>query len=371
MAVTLIATSSTKSDPKEAAAELAAGLGSMKPRFLLYFATPRTDPAALGKALADTFGDVPAIGCTTAGEIVTGKMLEGSVVLMAMDEGTLASVATAVVDDVADDASVDRAMEALAEQVGSPLAQIDPSKYVGLVLHDGLSLGEERVMARIGDLANVPFVGGSAGDDVKFVATHVFHGFEPRRGASVLALLEPARPYHILKTQSFRVLDKTLTVTDVDEATRTVRAFDGKPAAQAYAEALGVTVEDLPNHFQAHPVGLVLEEDDPFVRSPQQIKGTDVVFYCQIKKGMTLHVLEARNIVEETGRDLEQALAAAGSCTGIINFHCILRTLELKQRGQMEAYGQLFTKVPTVGFSTYGESYVGNINQTSTMVLFT
>jgi hypothetical protein len=56
---------------------------------------------------------------------------------------------------------------------------------------------------------------------------------------------------------------------------------------------------------------------------------------------------------------------------GLINFHCILRTLELKAKGQTAAYGALFTKLPTIGFSTYGESYVGNINQTSTMLLLT
>jgi hypothetical protein len=358
-------------DPTEAAEELRKRLAMPDPRFILYFATPRMDPAALGHALREAFGDVPAMGCTTAGEIITGHMLEGSVVAMAMDADALADVAVTRVVDATAEESVDAAFDTLARTLGMGLADMDPTEWVGLVLHDGLSLAEERVMSRIGDLSNVPFVGGSAGDEAKFVATHVFEGFTPHRGASVLALVRPTRPYHILKTQSFRILDRTLTVTDADEATRTVRAFDGKPAAEAYAEALGVSVTELPDLFQRHPVGLVLDPNDPFVRSPQQIRGTDVVFYCQIKEGMTLHLLESQDIVEETHRDLDDLLVRAGGGVGLINFHCILRTLELKAKGQTEAYGALFTKVPTIGFSTYGESYVGNINQTSTMLLLT
>lgn len=365
-----VATAHTRhSDPVRAAAELRERLGMPDPRFLIYFATPRLDPEALGRALGDAFGDIPAMGCTTAGEIVTGHMLEGSVVAMAMDAETIAEAAVARVEDLTDNESVDGAFDALRQALGRPLADTDSSQWVGLVLHDGLSLAEERVMGRIGDLTNVPFVGGSAGDEAKFVATHVFDGFTPHQGASVLALLRPTRPYHILKTQSFRVLERTLTVTDADEATRTVRAFDGKPAAEAYAEAVGVSVTALPDHFQRHPLGLVLDASDPFVRSPQRIQGTDVVFYCQIKEGMTLHLLESHDIVEETRRDLDEALRRAERCAGIINFHCILRTLELQGNGQTEAYGKLFTHAPTVGFSTYGESYVGNINQTSTMLL--
>jgi hypothetical protein len=53
-----------------------------------------------------------------------------------------------------------------------------------------------------------------------------------------------------------------------------------------------------------------------------------------------------------------------------LNFHCILRTLELKGKNQLDAYGRLFERVPTVGFSTYGEEYLAHIKQTSTMLLF-
>jgi hypothetical protein len=48
-------------------------------------------------------------------------------------------------------------------------------------------------------------------------------------------------------------------------------------------------------------------------------------------------------------------------------FNCILRTLDLKKQDKTEAFGKLFVK-PTIGLSTYGEAYIGHINQTATIL---
>lgn len=366
----LVTVHSTQNDPTRAMRELRDGLGGLSPRFLLFFASSNFAPDELGAALRETFGAVPSIGCTTAGEIVSGKMLKGSVVMLAMDADDLGSVTVASIDDMHDRARTIAAVDRLASAIGVPARDLDAGRYLGLVLHDGLSGAEEHVMEALGTATNVPFIGGSAGDDLAFRATHVFVNSEPRRGGAVLALLEPKRAFHLLKTQSFEVLDEKLVVTSVDEATRTVKEFNGKPAALEYARAIGVPVEELTSRFQSNPVGLVLASGEPFVRSPQQLKGTDVVFYCQVKTGMQLHVLRARNIVEDTQRDFSAKVLQMGSCRAVINFHCILRTLELEQKNQCDAYAKIFADIPTVGFSTYGESYIGHINQTSTLVLF-
>lgn len=361
---------SSNSDPSRAVAEIAKGLGGMKPSFVLFFASSSYDPQALGKAVVESFGGVPSIGCTTAGELGAGRMSKGSISLMAFGAEDLRFASVSVVEDMKNEASIAHGLRNLSETLGSGIAGLDPARYVGLVLHDGMSGAEESVMAALSSATNVPFVGGSAGDDAKFVATWVFANGVPKSGASVLALLEPARRFAILKTQSFDVLDETLKVTDVDEATRTVRAFNGQPAAEEYARVLRTTKADLTGSFMRHPVGLVLGSGEPFVRSPQQLKGNDVVFYCQVKEGMALKVLRSRDIVQDTKRDLDAKIQELGGCSAIVNFHCILRTLELEAKKQCDDYGALFAKIPTAGFSTYGESYIGHINQTSTMVLF-
>jgi len=146
--------------------------------------------------------------------------------------------------------------------------------------------------------------------------------------------------------------------------------FNGQPAAVAYAEAVRSTVADASNHFMHNPVGLLID-DEPYVRSPQQIKDNgSMAFYCGVREGMELSLLESADIIEDTRAAINQARGETGKMYGIINFNCILRTLELKQKNLTREYGDLFFSAPTVGFSTYGEQYIGHINQTATMLVF-
>ncbi len=94
-----------------------------------------------------------------------------------------------------------------------------------------------------------------------------------------------------------------------------------------------------------------------------------MVFYCAIKEGMELSLLQSTDIIADTRRALDAARTKSGEISAIINFNCILRTLELRQNGLTEQYGNIFAGVPTIGFSTYGEQYIGHLNQTATMLL--
>ena len=183
--------------------------------------------------------------------------------------------------------------------------------------------------------------------------------------AAVLLLMEPTNGYEILKTQSFIPTDQKLTPTKVDEKRRMVIEFNGKPATEAYAEVLGITVDELVQNLGEHPVGLVFDEQNFFVRSPQRVEGTSILFYCAIKEGLELTILRSGDIVEGTKADLQKC----GEVGAIVDFCCCLRTLELKRKEQLPDYSLIFGDTPTIGFSTYGESYIGHINQTSTMLL--
>jgi hypothetical protein len=149
-----------------------------------------------------------------------------------------------------------------------------------------------------------------------------------------------------------------------------VLEFNGKPAAAAYAEAVNSTVEDASKHFMHNPVGLLVD-GEPYVRSPQQIKDNGAMaFYCGVREGMELSLLESTDIIEDTRNAISQAKAESGRIIGILNFNCILRKLELKEKNLTKEYGDLFSTDSTAGFSTYGEQYIGHINQTATMLVF-
>jgi hypothetical protein len=111
-------------------------------------------------------------------------------------------------------------------------------------------------------------------------------------------------------------------------------------------------------------------DGDPFVRSPQRVNDRGILFYCQIKQGMELEILDATDIVAHTREAIEARKASGHPISGIIDFQCILRTLQLRDEKQCDKYGAIFDGIPTCGFSTYGEAYLGHMNQTSTVLLF-
>ena len=351
--------------------EISNGLNEINPGTVIYFASSNYDPNEMSSKMQAAFKDVTVFGCTTSGEITSGKMLDNSVVGMGLNSEIVQDIKIEVLEDISTDSSaaVEKAFKAFEDYYGVPMQEIDPEKYIGLILVDGLSVAEERVMDRIGDLTNITFIGGSAGDDLKFKQTHVFANGKAYSNSALLVLFKVGVPFDIIKTQSFKPLGKTLTATKVNEARREVIEFNNRPAVQEYASALGIEVEKAPDYFMTNPVGLMIG-DDPYVRSPQQVEGDSMIFYCNILEDMELTLLQSENIIDETKKALDDKEKEFGRFSGLINFNCILRTLELKAKQQTDAYGKLFSEVPTVGFSTYGEEFVGHINQTATMLVF-
>jgi hypothetical protein len=360
---------SLKSGAGDAVADIREQLGAFDAKMLVFFASPAFSPEEIAGEMASAFPGAVTFGCSTAGEIVTGRMLTRSVVAMAFSSEAVKDVRVEVLERIGTGNPVDSAFAAFDRHSNVPLATMDPEKYLGIVLVDGLSTAEERLMDRIGDLTNINFVGGSAGDDLAFSATHIFANGRSYTNAAVLAVVEPGRGFSLIKTQSFVPLPQRLKVTKVDEATREILEFDHVPAAIAYAAAVGVSVAEAPQRFMTNPLGIVVD-NEPYVLSPQRINGESMHFCCSVKEGMELRLLASTDIIADTKRVLDEVKAEHGAMSGIINFNCILRTLELGQKGLLEAYGALFADVPTIGFSTYGEQYIGHMNQTAMMIVF-
>lgn len=360
---------SSKQTPAAAADELVKQLASQDVKLIVYFASSIYDQKQLHDFMKFAFSEAEIIGCTTSGEIGCGKMMKNSVVAMAVSADLINDIKVEVLENISSDPSVKSAFSGFEAHFGKPMSTMAFEKYVGIILIDGMSGAEERVMDSVGDLTNIQFIGGSAGDDLKFKQTFVFANGKVYSNAAVLVLIDFKNGFDIIKTQSFSARPKKLTATKIDAKNREVQEFDHEPATTAYAKALGVVPEKLPEYFMSNPVGVIADKADIYVRSPREVNGSSVRFYCNIPEGLVVNVLDTADIIADTKKAVDQKLQALGQISGLINFNCILRTLQLEQSGKSDEYGRLFEEIPTIGLSTYGEQYVGHINQTATMLV--
>jgi len=132
-------------------------------------------------------------------------------------------------------------------------------------------------------------------------------------------------------------------ITRADVGERIVWEIDGRPATEAYAEAVGVEVQELDSAtFMRSPVGLMID-GEPWIRSPQQvIDGGGLKFYCQILEGIDVDLMHSTNLIAETRNALQQAVDELGTpAAGGVLFNCILRRLELDATSQQQAFGML------------------------------
>ena len=365
----IITAFSTESNPEKAAVQIQSQMAGCNPRAVLFFASSQYDPQAICQGMHQAFPQADTFGCSTSGEIVTGKMMKNSVVAMGFTTDVLADLNLQVVERIQDENRVDEAFKGFAAYFKADPFVMGVDEYVGIILVDGLRMAEEKLMDRIGELSNLFFIGGSAGDDLKFSQTWVYAKGKAYTDAALLALLKPKVKFSFIKTQSFQASPAKLVATKVKLSERKVIEFNNKPAAVAYAEAVGTTADKADQFFMSNPVGLVID-DEPYVRSPQRIEADAMHFYCNVMEGMEMTLLTSSDIVKDTRAAVTEKLDKLKQISGIINFHCILRTLELEKNGMTEAYADIFSDIPTIGFSTYGEEFIGHINQTATMLIF-
>jgi hypothetical protein len=355
-------------------AELYQGLRGEAATAVLWFASSSYDPHELAGPLAAAFPDAAVIGCSTAGEFTDRSMATGGISAIALPYGLLTGAVAALADlsgDVAE--GTWRAVHALEASLGVPLRELDPATHLGLLLIDGVHRAEELVNEVVGNAAPLlDVVGGSAGDDLAFRQTWVSVGAHVSRQGAALMVCQSAVPYHVVKACSFVPTGRTLQITEADVANRTVLAFDGRPAALAYAEAVGLSVDRLDaSAWMVHPLGLMID-GQPWIRSPQAVRENGgIAFYAQILPGMQVEVMRATDLVADTHAAIAGARAALGGlASGSVMFNCILRRLEIDARGTGAAFLHAFDGLPTAGFHTYGESWLGHMNQTLTGVVF-
>ncbi|EKQ56934.1 FIST N-terminal domain-containing protein [Clostridium sp. LS] len=364
---------STKYIEEEVVIDIKNQLNIKDIRLIVFFASSNFNQQKLSKLMKEAFKECIVVGCSTAGELTNGHMLKNSVVAMAINSNIISDIKVEVIENIKEDLNLENTFTSFEDYFNESLYNMDTKKYIGMTLTDGLSMKEEKIMDLIGNRTNVLFVGGSAGDDNKFLRTFVSANGCAYTDAAVLILLKvnDNAEFGIIKTQSFEALDYTFIANKVNEEKREVIELNNRPAIVEYAKAVNASsIDDVSKYFMTNPLGLIAGENDIYVRGPQQVVGTSLSFYCNILEGMEVKLLKATNIIEDTKKVIEKKLNEFERLDGIINFQCTHRALELERKNLVKEYADIFKDIPTIGFSGYGEQFIGHMNHTSAMIVF-
>jgi hypothetical protein len=358
---------SLATDPRQAVEELHQAIAQPAMSLVIFFCSSDYDLNALAAEINLRFAGTPVLGCTTAGEIGLAGYRAGSLVGVSFPDSSCSAVTSRIeglasVDEYAVRSDVWALRRQVSDEVGSSFS---------LLLVDGLCGREESIThACQSALGNIPLVGGSAGDDQRFVATAVFVDGSFRRDCAALAIVTTALPFKLFRSHHFAGIAEPLVVTEADAPRRIVREINGWPAAQAYAQAIGVAEGDLTAaHFAASPLVVRINGND-YVRSIRQINADgSLTLYCAIDRGVVLRVARSLDMMQ-TRRDmfaeLRQSIGVPQLVLGVDCVHCQLEAQSLDEKSAIE---QLFMANHVVGFSSYGEQFMGiHVNQTFTGV---
>lgn len=337
---------------------------------ILVFCSTEQDPAGVAEAVAERYPNTLTVGCTTAGEHLSGSHSNKSLVITGVSSPEV-KWAAAKIDTISsfEPDQAEQAAGTLFEALGADVDEVDPSRYFALLFIDGLRMKEEAVASALADvLEGVPLVGGSAGDDLKFAETSVFYNGESVTDAAVVVVASSDAPFSIVKHQHFTTSPKTLVVTRADPEQRRVYELDGYPALEAYAAALGMAPEAVNGDIAfLNPVTFT-SNHEIYVRSVQSINDdASLTFYCAVEEGMVLDVGGHHDMVNMLADDLERIRGDLGKAELLIAFNCILRALEASGGNHHEGIGELLQQAAatSIGFDTYGEQLNGlHINQT-------
>jgi len=345
-----------------AEAKAAAVAGREDVRLLVVFASVGHDLEALVGGVAP--GDVPLVGCSTAGEIGTGGPGDKGVVVMALGgEGFAVSTAAAT--------GVSARLREAGAEVAACLNDLPERPHrTLLLLTDGLAGDQQDIVRGAYDVAGsvIPLVGGCAGDDLAMTETFQLHGREVLRDAVVAVAIGSDAPLGIGVQHGWSRVGDPLLVTS--SAGNRVYSLDDRPALDVYLDRL-----DAPEPARTdagaftrfaltHPLGLGRRSGEDHVRFVGEADFEDRSLGCiaEVPQGGIAWFMEgdADSVLQATDSACDGALAALGGQPplGVLAFDCIARRGVLGDEGivrEVERIGEACGGSPVAGFYSYGE----------------
>jgi hypothetical protein len=362
---------------------------------VLAYISPHVDFAHVAARLKALAGSPPVIAVSTAGELCSASAglyrptgdRWASLTVQIFPPDLIEAVSIHRVglhnQDIAEGKpklSRDARIGAIAAELGrvTPSFPIEAERVFALTLVDGVSASENFLMEAVYRSGRFPclFIGGSAGGKFDFKETSIFDGERALHGQAVIAFVRiaPGRRYGVFKSQNFARTSKSFTIIDASPEQRVVRGalaangVDIAPFVEVLAAHFGVSGAEVPKKLGGHTFGVEIDGEF-FVRSVSgvDVEAGTVSFYCDVNPGDELMLLKANDFVGQTRADYEAFLRGKPAPLGLILNDCILR--RLNNSSELSRLDGLWG-APAAGFSTFGELFGINVNETLSAIVF-
>jgi len=255
---------------------------------------------------------------------------------------------------------------------------LDHRDTFALTFVDGLSGGESSLMEAVYNAGNMPllFIGGSAGGKLDFKQTQMFDGTRILEDSAIICFAKMAsgKCYGVLKSQNFRKTNTSFIVFDADPDRRIVRTvinpntLETRPFLDAVADAIGCRRSEVRSRLNGRGFGIDVE-GELYVRMIAVFDDETgaATFLCDMDYGDVLHLLDPTDFIDTTRQDVSRYLGNKPAPIGALLNDCVLRRLTYESSlSQLDA----FKNIPVAGFSTFGELFGLNINQTVVALFF-
>jgi hypothetical protein len=355
---------SADSDARTAGLEAAgAALRGGDAKLVVVFCTDTYELTELLAGIRERTGDVPLIGCTTAGEIATSGPGDQGVVITAIGGPGFHVVtrAATAASDCLRDAGADVAKAACG---------IAGHEYrVLMLLSDGLAGDQQEVVRGAYGVvgAEVPLVGGCAGDDLKMVKTFQLHDDRILSDAVVGAAIGSDAPLGIGVRHGWRRVGEPMVVTR--SADNRVYMLDDQPALDVYLDRLDAPAEartdaaTFTRFALTHPLGLARRRGEDHVRFIGDADFDERSLGCiaQVPQGGLAWFMEGdhASVLAATDAACADALEPLDGREplGMIAFDCIARRGVLGDgiATEVARVAASASGAPVAGFYTYGE----------------
>lgn len=341
---------------------------------LIFFSQALIGADSLAAALRRRAPWLSYAACSTAGEITPAGLEEGQAIAILLPQGSF-TVDSIMVRDLSTVGMSDitARVEALKRTRREREEFRQRPGVFALCFIDGMSFAEEAVTSALHwGLDDIPLIGGSAGDDLKFETTTLILNGAVAHDCAIVALVSTDLPFQVFKTENFVPTGEKLVVTASDPDRRVVREFNAAGAAEEFAAAIGIEAGSLtPMSFASHPV-VVRVGGEYYCRSIQKVNADgSLTFFCAIDDGIVLTIAQPTGMVESTRQALRNVGDALGGIDMVLGFDCALRRLDAQNRQVFREMSELYSANNVIGFGTYGEQYRSmHLNQTFTGIAF-